>query len=553
MPEDQETRQETERTEQAPEDGAVKTTRKRAPRAKPAASKENATSLVAEAPAPQTAVMEAETPAKPVRKRATKKSADSGVADNAANAHEAESVSKGASAAKKPRAIRSPRSRAATQPTLPDASQDVSHAPGTPQEQPRAQAETQQQAGVESAGETTGQAPATSRPAPRRFFGPYVTPVVPGEQTPAPADGADNDQPSPDAQNGRADGRNTPGQTSGQTPGRWQQPFSRREPGQQGQQPHQGTRGMPYNPGARTPQQRQRPQQSQQQQQPANGSGGAPYQPYGQYDAYGAPDQAQRPQGQQGRQPRGQTYPGGYGNPQGQRWNTGRPDQQRNQPGRRNQPNTPDRRGPTPGRGQPQQGRPQRNAPGYPSTNQRQPQTPARVVEVKGIFWAGGGQGLSQAELLDERTLQSIARFNPEDARRMGLRSGDIVSGTAEERGGRRTVVSLEAVNDAAIENLQERRLFEQLTATFPTRRIRLEQGPRPVSVRIIDLFSPLGFGSRALIVAPPKTGKTTLIREAAEAVLQGYPDAVVMAVLVGERPEEVTDLRARIEPNGGH
>ncbi|HEY7091699.1 MAG TPA: transcription termination factor Rho, partial [Ktedonobacterales bacterium] len=259
-----------------------------------------------------------------------------------------------------------------------------------------------------------------------------------------------------------------------------------------------------------------------------------------------------RPQGQQGRQPRGQTYPGGYSNPQGQRWNTGRPDQQRNQPGRRNQP-TPDRRNPTPGRGQPQQGRPQRNAPSYPSANQRQPQTPARVVEVKGIFWAGGGQGLSQAELLDERTLQSIARFNPEDARRMGLRSGDIVSGTAEERGGRRTVVAMEAVNDGAVENLQERRLFEQLTATFPTRRIRLEQGPRPVSVRIIDLFSPLGFGSRALIVAPPKTGKTTLIREAAEAVLQGYPDAVVMAVLVGERPEEVTDLRARIEPNGGH
>jgi transcription termination factor Rho len=308
---------------------------------------------------------------------------------------------------------------------------------------------------------------------------------------------------------------------------------------------------MPYTPGARTPQQRQHPQQ----QQPTNGSGGssgAPYPPYGQYDAYGAPDQTQRPQDQQGRQPRGQTYPGGYGNPQGQRWNTGRPDQQRNQPGRRNQP-TPDRRGPTPGRGQQQQGRPQRNAPGYPSANQRQPQTPARVVEVKGIFWAGGGQGLSQAELLDERTLQSIARFNPEDARRMGLRSGDIVSGTAEERGGRRTVVAMETVNDGAVENLQERRLFEQLTATFPTRRIRLEQGPRPVSVRIIDLFSPLGFGSRALIVAPPKTGKTTLIREAAEAVLQGYPDAVVMAVLVGERPEEVTDLRARIEPNGGH
>jgi transcription termination factor Rho len=91
------------------------------------------------------------------------------------------------------------------------------------------------------------------------------------------------------------------------------------------------------------------------------------------------------------------------------------------------------------------------------------------------------------------------------------------------------------------------------LTATFPERRIRLEQGSHPpVSTRLIDLFAPLGFGSRALVVAPPKTGKTTLIREAAEAVLTGYPDAVVMAVLVGERPEEVTDLRARLEPRGG-
>src|SRR5262245_57074310 len=92
VPEDQETRQETERTGQAPEDGAVKTARKRAPRAKPAASKESATSLIAEAPAPQPVVLEAETPAKPARKRATKKTADSGVAGGAANAGEAESA-----------------------------------------------------------------------------------------------------------------------------------------------------------------------------------------------------------------------------------------------------------------------------------------------------------------------------------------------------------------------------------------------------------------------------------------------------------------------------
>ncbi len=188
----------------------------------------------------------------------------------------------------------------------------------------------------------------------------------------------------------------------------------------------------------------------------------------------------------------------------------------------------------------------------YTNPRPAAPQPPARTVDVGGLLWLGGGPGMSPAELLDNRTLQPIARMIVDDVRRMGLRSGDIVVGRAEERGGRRIVVALETVNDVRPEELRERPQFESLTASFPDRRIRLEHGPQPVSVRIIDLFAPLGFGSRALVVAPPKTGKTTLIREAAESVLSGYPEAVVMAVLVGERPEEVTDLRARLEPRGG-
>ncbi|HEX8032830.1 MAG TPA: transcription termination factor Rho [Ktedonobacterales bacterium] len=174
--------------------------------------------------------------------------------------------------------------------------------------------------------------------------------------------------------------------------------------------------------------------------------------------------------------------------------------------------------------------------------------TMTRTVDVNGLLWISGGT----AEILDNRTLQPIARMATEDVRRLGLRSGDAISGRAEDRPGRRMLVELDTVNDQQPDAMRERPLFEQLTASFPDRRIRLEHGPQPVSVRIIDLFAPLGFGSRALVVAPPKTGKTTLIREAAEAVLKGYPDAIVMAVLVGERPEEVTDLRARLEPRGG-
>jgi len=172
---------------------------------------------------------------------------------------------------------------------------------------------------------------------------------------------------------------------------------------------------------------------------------------------------------------------------------------------------------------------------------------------MSGIVWQNPGHPNAPADVLDARTLLPIARITADEMRRMLLRPGDLIEAQAEERGGRRTIVALNNVNGDAPERLRERPVFEQLTALFPDRRIRLEHGPRPISARIIDLFAPLGFGSRALIVAPPKTGKTTFIREAAESVLHGYPEAVVMAVLVGERPEEVTDLRLRLEPSGGH
>src|SRR5262249_13541868 len=106
----------------------------------------------------------------------------------------------------------------------------------------------------------------------------------------------------------------------------------------------------------------------------------------------------------------------------------------------------------------------------------RGPTGAARTVEITGILW-GGDRGLSRGEVLDNRTLQPVARMNLEDVRRMGLRSGDLLSGRAEERGGRRIVVAVEAVNDRQPEEVRERPLFEQLTASFPDRRIRLEHG----------------------------------------------------------------------------
>lgn len=92
---------------------------------------------------------------------------------------------------------------------------------------------------------------------------------------------------------------------------------------------------------------------------------------------------------------------------------------------------------------------------------------------------------------------------------------------------------------------------FEKLTAIHPNRRITLEFGQLPTTPRLIDLFVPLGFGQRALIVAPPKAGKTTILRQVANSVQQNFPNAMLFLCLVDERPEEVTEWRMEVQgPN---
>jgi transcription termination factor Rho len=92
---------------------------------------------------------------------------------------------------------------------------------------------------------------------------------------------------------------------------------------------------------------------------------------------------------------------------------------------------------------------------------------------------------------------------------------------------------------------------FEKLTAIHPNRRITLETGPTPVSMRLMDLFVPLGFGQRALVVAPPQAGKTTILRQIATAIQKNHPQASLFLCLVDERPEEVTEWRMEVQgPN---
>lgn len=135
--------------------------------------------------------------------------------------------------------------------------------------------------------------------------------------------------------------------------------------------------------------------------------------------------------------------------------------------------------------------------------------------------------------------------------RRFGLRSGDLVKGPArrpKENERYWGLLKVEKVNGKPIASLSDRARFEELTPIFPEEKLVLETGKEPLSTRIIDLVAPIGKGQRGLIVSPPKAGKTTILKDIATGVATNYPDVHLMAVLVGERPEEVTDIRRHIE-----
>ncbi|AGL13787.1 transcription termination factor Rho [Actinoplanes sp. N902-109] len=120
--------------------------------------------------------------------------------------------------------------------------------------------------------------------------------------------------------------------------------------------------------------------------------------------------------------------------------------------------------------------------------------------------------------------------------RQLGLRRGDLVTGTAELNG--RKPAGLH------VDKPGRRPDFYQLTALYPQERLRLETTPDVLTTRVIDLVMPIGKGQRALIVAPPMAGKTTVLKQVANAITTNNPEAHLMVLLIDERPEEVTDMR---------
>lgn len=135
------------------------------------------------------------------------------------------------------------------------------------------------------------------------------------------------------------------------------------------------------------------------------------------------------------------------------------------------------------------------------------------------------------------------------DIRRFDLRNGDIVRLEARPGRGRGPVQveRLISLNDQPYDEALKRPRFEDLTAVYPDRMITLETGQYPLTTRLLDLMAPVGFGQRALIVSPPKAGKTTLLKNIGQGVIANYPSASLIVCLVGERPEEVTDLRGSL------
>lgn len=143
---------------------------------------------------------------------------------------------------------------------------------------------------------------------------------------------------------------------------------------------------------------------------------------------------------------------------------------------------------------------------------------------------------------------------SPSQIKRFGLKTGDTVKGQvrAPKKGERYfALLRVNEVNFGNVDKIRNRVLFDDLTPLYPNKKLQLEEGSpinNDLSTRIIDMISPLGKGQRALIVAPPRTGKTSLMQNIAHAITSNHPEVILIVLLIDERPEEVTDMLRSIK-----
>ncbi|MER2565570.1 MAG: transcription termination factor Rho [Myxococcaceae bacterium] len=153
------------------------------------------------------------------------------------------------------------------------------------------------------------------------------------------------------------------------------------------------------------------------------------------------------------------------------------------------------------------------------------------------------------------RSLKRNLLPGPDDAeipknlvQKLRLRAGQYLTAKAQMKGLKGTIVSVETVDGVPMDKATRAPHFNDLTSVDPVERLKLEHQHNEMLTRVLDLIAPLGKGQRALITAPPKTGKTIMLQKIAQAILQNHPECHVMVLLIDERPEEVTDMRRNIK-----
>lgn len=181
-------------------------------------------------------------------------------------------------------------------------------------------------------------------------------------------------------------------------------------------------------------------------------------------------------------------------------------------------------------------------------------------ADNKGIIYGGGtlqlidgGFGFLRSPRYSYLPSSDDIYVSPSQISLFRLRSGDVLQGqirppqrTEEEKFF--AMLKVESINEKSAEVARKRTLFSNLTPLFPEEQIKLERTPDSLAMRMMDLFTPIGKGQRALLVSPPKAGKTTLLKDIANSITKNHPEIKLIVFLVDERPEEVTDMQRSVK-----
>ncbi|HLU16567.1 MAG TPA: transcription termination factor Rho [Edaphocola sp.] len=173
------------------------------------------------------------------------------------------------------------------------------------------------------------------------------------------------------------------------------------------------------------------------------------------------------------------------------------------------------------------------------------------IIESEGVLeMMPDGYGFLRSSDYNYLSSPDDIYVSPSQIKLFGLKTGDTVKGNVRPpKEGEKyfALLKVATINGRLPEEIRDRVPFDYLTPLFPTEKFKLDMGPTNLSTRIMDLFTPIGKGQRGLIVAQPKTGKTMLLKEIANAIATNHPEVYLMIVLIDERPEEVTDMQRSV------